>query len=98
VQVQNGAEVQGLAGRVTDALRAHGFQTADPADAPTAAAHSQLIDYGAHPQTLKRLADLLQIDARYVFSSPPPGAPPAPLRTDIVLMLGADHREAWASP
>jgi LCP family protein required for cell wall assembly len=97
VQVQNGAEVQGLAGRVTDALRAHGFQTAAPADAP-ADAHSQLIDYGSHPQTLKRLAELLQIDARYVFSSPPPGAPPAPLRTDIVLQLGADYREAWATP
>ncbi|MBX0327674.1 LCP family protein [Oscillochloris sp. ZM17-4] len=98
VQVQNGAEVQGLAGRVTDALRAGGFLTVDAADALAPAAHSQLIDYGQHPQTLKRLADLLQIEPRYVFSEPPADAPPAPLRTDIVLILGADYREAWAGP
>jgi polyisoprenyl-teichoic acid--peptidoglycan teichoic acid transferase len=98
VQVQNGAEVQGLASRVTDTLRAHGFQTVDPTDAPASVEYSQLIDYGGHPQTLKRLADLLQIDPRYVFSSPPPGTPPAPLRTDIVLVLGTDHRESWAIP
>ncbi len=98
VQVQNGAEVQGLAGRVTDTLRAHGFQTAAPVDSPAPAAHSQLIDYGGHPQTLTRLAELLQIDPRYVFSSPPPDTPPAPLRTDIILILGADHHEAWATP
>ena len=98
VQVQNGAEVQGLAGRVTDTLRAHGFQMASPADSPAPAEHSQLIDYGSHPQTLKRLADLLQIDQRYVFSTPPPDAPPAPLHTEIVLVLGVDHREGWANP
>ncbi len=95
VQVQNGAEVQGLASRVTDTLRAHGFQTVDPADAMAPAEYSQLIDYGGHPQTLKRLAELLQIDPRYVFSSPPPGTSPAPLRTDIVLVLGTDYRESW---
>ncbi|NNJ12689.1 LCP family protein [Chloroflexales bacterium ZM16-3] len=98
VQVQNGAEVQGLAGQVASALRARGFITVEPADAPAAVAHSQLIDYGDHPQTLGRLADLLQLDRRYVFSSPPPDAAPAPLRTDIVLILGADYREGWATP
>ncbi len=97
VQVQNGAEVQGLASQVTAALRARGFLTAAPTDAATAE-HSRLIDYGGHPQTLARLADLLQIDGRQVFSSPPPDAPPAPLRTDIVLVLGADYRQVWAEP
>jgi LCP family protein required for cell wall assembly len=98
VQVQNGAEVHGLAGQVTDTLRSQGFQTADPSDAPAPAENCQLIDYGSHPQTLKRLAELLQIDQRYIFSSPPPGAPSAPLRTDIVLILGADYRKSWAKP
>ncbi|NTW00081.1 MAG: LCP family protein [Oscillochloris sp.] len=98
VQVQNGAEVQSLAGQVTTTLRAHGFLTADPTDAPDSAAHSQLIDYGSHPQTLKRLADLLQIDSRYVLSSPPADAPLAPFRTDIVFILGADYRQSWVNP
>jgi LCP family protein required for cell wall assembly len=93
LQVQNGAEVPGLAGKVTEALRAGGFITVDPADALGAVVHSRLIDYGQHPQTLKRLADLLKIDPAYVFSAPPAAAPPAPLRTDILLILGADYCE-----
>lgn len=96
IQVQNGADVQGLAGRVTAALRGQGFLMADAADAPSLAEHSTLIDYGDHPQTMQRLADLLQIDRRYVLSSPPPDAPPAPYRTDIVLIIGADYQESWA--
>jgi LCP family protein required for cell wall assembly len=97
VQVQNGAEVQGLAGRVSATLRARGFAMADPADA-AAVAHSMLIDYGAHPETLKRLAQQLGLDARYVFSSPPPDAPAAPFRADIVLVLGADYQQSWGNP
>jgi LCP family protein required for cell wall assembly len=98
VQVQNGAEVQGLAGRVTATLRARGFLMAGPADAAAPAEHSLLIDYGAHPETLRRLAEQLKIDGRYVFSSPPPDAPPAPFRADIVLLLGADYQESWGIP
>jgi polyisoprenyl-teichoic acid--peptidoglycan teichoic acid transferase len=91
VQVQNGAGVQGLASQVTDALRGLGFLMGDAADAQAPTEHSQLIDYGNNPQTLKRLAEQLGIDQRYVFTSPPPGAPPAPFRAQIVLILGADY-------
>ncbi|NTV65769.1 MAG: LCP family protein [Oscillochloris sp.] len=91
VQVQNGAAVQGLAGQVTDALRAQGFLMAAAADAAALADHSQLIDYGSHPQTLQRLAAQLGLDQRYVLRSPPADAPPQPYRTDIVLILGTDY-------
>jgi hypothetical protein len=36
---------------------------------------------------------LLAIQSRYVYSSPPPKAPPKPLNTDIVLIVGEDYQE-----
>ncbi|EFO81392.1 transcription attenuator LytR [Oscillochloris trichoides DG-6] len=93
VQVQNGAGTPGLAGRVTEHLRSQGFVMADATDALVATEQTQLIDYGSHPQTLERLAALLQLDGRSVHRSPPPDAPAAPYQADIVLILGSDYRE-----
>ncbi|WP_238613568.1 LCP family protein [Candidatus Oscillochloris fontis] len=93
VQVQNGAGVPGLAGRVTERLRSQGFVMADATDALVTTNQTQVIDYGDHPQTLERLATLLQLDERYVHRRPPPDAPAAPYQADIVLILGSDYRE-----
>jgi LCP family protein required for cell wall assembly len=97
VQVQNGAGVQGLAGRVSVQLQQQGFSMAEAGDAPGIYPNTLLIDYTGRPQTLRRLADLLGVEQRYVQSSPPPDAPPAPFQTDIVLVLGADYQERWAA-
>ncbi len=93
IQVQNGAGVPGLAGRITERLRRQGFVMAEPTDALVASEQTRVIDYGNHPQTLQRIAELLQIDAHSVYQQPPPDAPAAPYQADIVLILGSDYRE-----
>lgn len=95
IQVQNGAGVQGLATRVTNNLTAQGFLMSQAGDAPRLYAHTQIIDYTGRPLTRQRLADLLGIEPRYVQATPPPDAPPAPYRTDIVIVLGQDYQERW---
>jgi LCP family protein required for cell wall assembly len=96
VQVLNGAERQGLAGRVSSRLAAEGFTLNEPGDAPATAERSMLIDYSGRPETLGRLAAALGLDEGSVYATPPADAPPAPFQTDIVLILGADYDPAWA--
>ncbi len=97
IQVQNGAGVQGLAARVTSNLTARGFLMAQAGDAQRIYEHTQIIDYTNRPQTRQRLADLLGIEPQYVQATPPDDAPPAPYRTDIVIVLGQDYQERWAA-
>ncbi len=96
VQVLNGAGQQGLAGRVSGRLVAQGFTMNDPADAPATSERSRLIDYSGRPETLRRLAEALGLDAGNVYATPPADAPPAPYQADIVLLLGGDYQPAWA--
>lgn len=93
VQVQNGANVQGLATRCTTDLEALGFLMAAPADAPLLSEHTMIIDYRGFPKTRQRLANLLNIEPSYVYDSPPASAPPMPTHTDIIIVLGQDHQE-----
>jgi LCP family protein required for cell wall assembly len=95
VQVLNGAQVDGIAGKVSDYLRAQGFALADPGQAPQAYEHTLIIDYTDQPQTRQRLADALGIDPRYVQTKPGPDAPPPPYQTDIVLIVGGDYQKRW---
>ncbi|MCG8347772.1 MAG: LCP family protein, partial [Chloroflexales bacterium] len=96
IQVQNGAGVQGLATRVTENLSIQGFLMTQAGDAPTFYEHTYIFDYTGRPDTRRRLADLLGIDPNYVQATPSPDAPPAPYRTDIVIVLGQDYDEQWA--
>jgi LCP family protein required for cell wall assembly len=96
IQVQNGAGVQGLATRVSENLSTQGFLMTQAGDAPTFYEHTYIFDYTGQPDTRRRLADLLGIDPNYVQATPSPDAPPAPYRTDIVIVLGQDYNEQWA--
>lgn len=98
VQVLNGAEVQGLASRVTTAIERQGIPTLAAADAPVPAPRTMLIDYSGRPLTLQRLAGWLELDPSQVYATPPPAAPPAPPGADIVLILGADYQARWGAP
>jgi LCP family protein required for cell wall assembly len=93
VQVLNGAQVDGVATRVSDYLRARGFDLTAPGNAPQTYEHTTIIDYAGRPATLRRLADALGLQADYVLAQPGPGAPPA--GADIVVIVGMDFQAGW---
>jgi LCP family protein required for cell wall assembly len=98
IQVQNGAGVRGLATRVTNNLNAQGFRMVEATDSPRPYEHSTIIDYTGHPETRQELAEALGIALDYVHAEPTDNdAPSAPYNTDIVLVLGSDYDEAWAT-
>lgn len=92
VQVLNGAAVQGVAGQVTEYLRARGFQLAAPDTAPQVYEHTVIIDYTGRPRTRQRLADALGITPRYVQAKPGSDAPPQAYGVDIVVVVGQDYQ------
>jgi len=93
VQVLNGAEVDGVATRVSDYLRGKGFDLAAPGDADRAYEHTTILDYTGRPETRRRLAAALGIQPSYVLAQPGPDAPPA--GADIVVVVGKDYQETW---
>lgn len=96
VQVLNGADVPGLAGRVTAHLAAQGFVMVAPGDAPAPGGRTTLIDYTGRPETLRRLAESLGLDPAAVYATPPVGAPAPSNPADVVLILGSDYQPSWA--
>jgi polyisoprenyl-teichoic acid--peptidoglycan teichoic acid transferase len=95
VQVLNGAGVPGLAGRVTAALEARGYEVLPAGDAPALRENSLLIDYGEHGRTRTALAGELGLTADRVLTAPPEGAPPDGQGADLILILGNDYNPAW---
>jgi hypothetical protein len=98
VQVLNGAEVQGVATRVSDYLGRKGFELSNPGDAERAYEHTTIIDYTGRPQTRRRLADALGIQPSYVLAQPGADAPAAPQGADIVVVVGRDYQAGWVEP
>lgn len=92
IQVINGAAIDGVAGRVSDELRARGFTLADAGTAAQVYEHTLIIDYSGRPRTRQRLADALGIEPRYVQAQPGPDAPPQAYQVDLVVVLGKDYR------
>lgn len=97
VQVLNGARVEGIAGRVSAFLAGRGFIVADPATVTRMYEHTVIIDYSGRPETRRRLAEALGIEARYVLATAPPDAPPPGYNVDIVVVIGRDYRQEWLS-
>lgn len=89
LQVLNGAGVSGLAGRVSEELRAQGFTVALPGNAELTPA-SRIIDYGDHPATRRRLSRALGGMPVSEGSSSD-----APEGVDIVVILGQDYQRYW---
>jgi LCP family protein required for cell wall assembly len=97
VQVLNGARVEGIAGRVSAFLADRGFIIADPETVTRIYEHTVIIDYSGRPETRRRLAETLGIEARYVLATAPPDAPPPGYNVDIVVVIGRDYRQEWLS-
>lgn len=89
ILVQNAAGVAGIAGQVTSGLQAAGFTLADPDNAEQIEA-SQIIDYGEHPSTRRRLSKALG-GLKVVEGS----STDAPAGVDIVVVLGQDYEKYW---
>jgi hypothetical protein len=95
VQVLNGARVEGIAGRVSAFLADRGFIIADPETVTRIYEHTVIIDYSGRPETRRRLAETLGIEARYILAPAPPDAPPPGYNVDIVVVIGRDYRQEW---
>jgi len=54
-----------------------------------------IIDYSGRPETRRRLAETLGIEARYILAPAPPDAPPPGYNVDIVVVIGRDYRQEW---
>lgn len=89
IQVQNGAGVGGIAGRLTQTLQDERFITVEPGNADVAE-RSQIIDYGDHSATRERLSKVL--GGMPVVEGSSPDAPPD---VDIVVRLGQDYERYW---
>ena len=92
IQVQNGAGVAGLAGQLTQDLANQGFTTTT-ADNAELRPHSQIIDYGEHPATSRRLSRALS--GMPVAEGSSTDAPPG---VDLVVVLGEDYASYWNTP
>jgi LCP family protein required for cell wall assembly len=97
IQVQNGTDVGGLAGRMTSRLEQEGFLTLPPSDAAGNYEQTTLIDYSNKPETRARLLATLGIPESAVLSASDGNAPPVSDGVDLVLVLGADYRQVWAT-
>lgn len=89
IQVQNGAGVSGVAGRLSSVLAAQDFTLA-PADNAEAASESRIIDYGSQPFTRERLSRLL---GNMPIEERP--AEQAPAGATMVVLLGEDYQNYW---
>jgi polyisoprenyl-teichoic acid--peptidoglycan teichoic acid transferase len=96
VQVLNGAEVEGVAGRVTEYLRARGFAVGDPETVTPPYPYTTIIDYSGRPETRRALAQTLGIAPQHVLDTPGADAPPQGTNVDIVVVVGADYKAEWA--
>ncbi len=99
LQVQNGAGVIGVASDVTINLAAEGYTLVQPSDAPRLYRQTLVIDYTGNPTVRQQLAADLGIDADQIVvaSSNTNTAPPAPANADLVLIIGQDYQEEWAT-
>ncbi|KAB8142771.1 LytR family transcriptional regulator [Chloroflexia bacterium SDU3-3] len=95
IQVLNASNTDGVATKITESLRAQGFQMLNPDNAITTSDTSRLIDFAGRPEVAQRLAAALGLPASAVVDTPGPGDPPEAEGVDIVLLVGNDFEQAW---
>ena len=96
IQIINAAGVEGLATRMTTALRGKGYTLLDPSTAAQPAAATRIIDYTKRAEAASQLAQALGLPAAAV-QAPDAAAPPA-AGADLVLLVGQDYRQEWLGP
>lgn len=98
VQVLNAAAINGVAGRMTTFLRQQRFTCVDPETLSSTATRTLIYDFGDHPMTRQRLAEVLELDDAQIITEIDDRAPPQGRGVDIVVVLGSDVRDAWLVP
>ncbi|HSM58742.1 MAG TPA: LCP family protein [Candidatus Sulfomarinibacteraceae bacterium] len=88
IVIHNGTSVFGLAGDTQDYLVEQGFRVVDIGNADSATYQStQILDFGAHPNTTRYLAQIMDIPPLNIsYSSEPAEA------YDVLIILGDDWR------
>jgi LCP family protein required for cell wall assembly len=98
VQVLNGAAVQGIAGQVSQYLTAQGFDVLTPSNAPYVFEQTMIFDYGDHPQTRQRLANLMGLSPNAIQAPAGDDAPWVEDGVDVVVVVGTDYKQEWLTP
>lgn len=93
VQVLNGAAADGVAGRVTEILRAEGFAMTDANNAPQIYEQTTVIDYTDRPDARQQIGEILGIDRSNIQLASNVDAPPQTNGVDIVVIIGTDYQE-----
>jgi polyisoprenyl-teichoic acid--peptidoglycan teichoic acid transferase len=93
LQVLNGSQINGIAGKVTSYLTKQGYATVVASDgAPTAT--TILYDIGDHPDERARLIQALSLsDNQVVINSARPQG--ASMDANMILVVGSDYNKAW---
>lgn len=93
LQVLNGSQVNGIAGKITTNLTKQGFATVAASDGtPTSA--TMLYDIGDHPEERAKLIQALSLsDSQVAINSARPQG--ASLESNMILVIGSDYDESW---
>ena len=96
IQIINAAGVEGLATRMTTALRGKGYTLLDPSTGTQPLATTRIIDYTNRAEAASQLAQALGLPAAAVQA--PDAAAPSAAGADLVLLVGQDYRQEWLGP
>jgi LCP family protein required for cell wall assembly len=93
LQVLNGSQVNGVAGKVTNYLTKQGYATVAASDG-TPTTTTVLYDIGNHPDERAKLINALSLsDNQVVINSTRPQG--ASLEANMILVVGSDYDESW---
>lgn len=93
LQVLNGSQVNGVAGKITTNLTKQGYATVAASDG-TPTSSTVLYDIGNHPEERAKLIQALSLSENQVVinSARPQGAS---MEANMILVIGSDYDEAW---
>ena len=93
LQVLNGSQINGIAGKVTSYLTKQGYATVVASDG-TPTTTTILYDIGDHPDERARLVRALSLsDNQVVINSARPQG--ASMDANMILVVGSDYNKAW---